>query len=158
MLATHIDKDHIHNHAVFNSVSFVDHHKFRLLPGALERLQSISDRLCAMHGLYVLDDPQNENDICPKEQHYPLTHRKILKDKIDALIPDVTSIDELFDKLSNDGYDIKGSFPSYSFKSESAKLYTSINDLGERYTTDALISRIGVSLPDSAGLQHILDK
>ncbi|MBO4845881.1 MAG: relaxase/mobilization nuclease domain-containing protein [Lachnospiraceae bacterium] len=156
VLATHIDKDHIHNHAVINNVSFVDHHKFRQPPGTLDRLQSISDRLCAMHGLYVMDDPQNQSDTYPKEQHYPLTHRKILKDKIDALIPGVTSIDELFDKLANDGYDIKGSFPSYSFKSESAKLYTNISDLGERYTTDALISRIGVSLPDSAENPGIL--
>ena len=38
VLATHIDKEHIHNHAVINSVSFLDHLKLKQPPGTLDRL------------------------------------------------------------------------------------------------------------------------
>lgn len=141
VLATHIDKEHIHNHAVINSVSFLDHPKLKQPPGTLDRLQSISDRLCAMHGLYVMYDPLDHDDQ-PQKHFYPITHRKTLKDKIDALIPEVSSISELIDRLSESGYDIKGSYPSFSFKSESATRFTDIKDLGERYTCDALTERI----------------
>ena len=62
LIATHIDREHIHSHFIVNSVCFDSGRMLRQGPGTLARLRSISDELCAAHGLSVL--PKQE----PKTQ------------------------------------------------------------------------------------------
>ena len=62
LIATHIDREHIHSHFIVNSVCFDSGRMLRQGPGTLARLRSISDELCAAHGLSVL--PKQE----PKAQ------------------------------------------------------------------------------------------
>ena len=62
LIATHIDREHIHSHFIVNSVCFDSGKMLRQGPGTLARLRSISDELCAAHGLSVL--PKRE----PKTQ------------------------------------------------------------------------------------------
>lgn len=52
VVATHVDKEHIHNHILLNSVSFVDGRKFHQ-PNAMyyDRIRKASDRLCERYGL-----------------------------------------------------------------------------------------------------------
>ena len=58
VIATHSDKEHIHNHIIFNSVSFYDHRKFVSRPyKTIEQLRDISDRLCLEHDLSVIENP-----------------------------------------------------------------------------------------------------
>ena len=54
LIATHIDREHIHSHFIVNSVCFGSGRMLRQGPGTLARLRSISDELCAAHGLSVL--------------------------------------------------------------------------------------------------------
>ena len=59
VVATHIDKGHIHNHIVINAVSFYDYKKLRTVPYRTARqIRDISDRLCIEAHLSVIDDPQ----------------------------------------------------------------------------------------------------
>ena len=47
VVATHIDKGHIHNHIMINAVSFYDYKKLRTVPYRTARqIRDISDRLC----------------------------------------------------------------------------------------------------------------
>ena len=62
LIATHVDREHIHSHFIVNSVSFDSGRMLRQGPGTLVRLRSVSDELCAAHGLSVL--PKQE----PKTQ------------------------------------------------------------------------------------------
>lgn len=62
LIATHIDREHIHSHFIVNSVCFDSGRMLRQGPGTLARLRSISDELCTAHGLSVL--PKQE----PKTQ------------------------------------------------------------------------------------------
>ena len=62
LIATHIDREHIHSHFIVNSVCFDGGRMLRQGPGTLARLRSVSDELCAVHGLSVL--PKQE----PKTQ------------------------------------------------------------------------------------------
>lgn len=58
VIATHTDKAHIHNHIMFNSVSFYDHKKFVSRPyKTIAKLRDISDRLCVEHDLSVIEHP-----------------------------------------------------------------------------------------------------
>ena len=54
LIATHIDREHIHSHFIVNSVCFGNGKMLRQGPGTLARLRPISDELCAAHGLTVL--------------------------------------------------------------------------------------------------------
>lgn len=48
--ATHKDREHIHNHFIINSVSFVDGHKFHITTKELEELKSLQNEICIRHG------------------------------------------------------------------------------------------------------------
>ena len=54
LIATHIDREHIHSHFIVNSVCYGSGKMLRQGPGTLARLRTISDELCAAHGLSVL--------------------------------------------------------------------------------------------------------
>lgn len=56
VVATHIDKGHIHNHIMINAVSFYDYKKLRTVPYRTARqIRDISDRLCMEAHLSVID-------------------------------------------------------------------------------------------------------
>lgn len=59
VVATHINKDSIHNHIIINAVSFYDYKKLRTVPyRTAQQIRSISDRLCMESQLSVIKDPQ----------------------------------------------------------------------------------------------------
>ena len=54
VLTTHIDKDHVHNHLIFNAVSFTDHKHYHSNKRSYHEIRRASDRLCKEHGLSVI--------------------------------------------------------------------------------------------------------
>lgn len=55
VITTHVDKEHIHNHIIFNAVSFYDLKKFETRPyKTAAKIRAISDRLCAENDLSVI--------------------------------------------------------------------------------------------------------
>ena len=57
LIATHIDREHYHNHLIVNSVSFVDGKKYKGTRQSLLDLKEGSDRLCREYGLSVIEKP-----------------------------------------------------------------------------------------------------
>lgn len=57
VVATHIDREHIHSHIVFNSVSFQDGRKYHSNLDSVKELMKLSDEICQRYGVSVLDDP-----------------------------------------------------------------------------------------------------
>ena len=53
--ATHTDKEHLHNHFIINSVSFISGRKWQLSKEQLESLKEYSDELCGEYGLIIVD-------------------------------------------------------------------------------------------------------
>lgn len=58
VVATHLDKEHIHNHFVLNSVSFVDGKKFNDCKASYALMRRTSDELCREYGLSVIEAPE----------------------------------------------------------------------------------------------------
>ena len=55
VIGTHVDRNHIHNHIVFNSVSCIDGKKFHAKKGYLRyTMRKVSDRYCKENGLSVI--------------------------------------------------------------------------------------------------------
>ena len=66
VVATHIDKDSIHNHIIINAVSFYDYKKLRTVPyRTAQQIRSISDRLCIEAQLSIIKDPQQLGQLYP---------------------------------------------------------------------------------------------
>ena len=57
VVATHIDREHIHSHFVFNSVSFEGGKKYHSDRESVEQLMKLSDEICQRYGVHVLDTP-----------------------------------------------------------------------------------------------------
>ncbi|SFW51578.1 relaxase/mobilization nuclease domain-containing protein [Ruminococcus flavefaciens] len=60
VVATHIDREHIHSHFVFNSVSFEDGKKYHSNKESVEELMKLSDEICQRYGVHVLDAPKKK--------------------------------------------------------------------------------------------------
>ena len=56
IVATHIDRDHIHNHFLINSVSLETGSKWLGNQATLKNLRAESDRICRQYGLSVIDE------------------------------------------------------------------------------------------------------
>ncbi len=144
VLATHCDKDHVHNHILFNHISFVDHKAYRGNIRCQKEIAKINDKICASHGLSVIDSKEK-----PGKAYYDYkdlktnnSHRQVLKNTIDACVPLVTSFDELLEMLKKMGYEIKITNKNYSFRKDDEERFVRLKNLGERYTYDALLLRI----------------
>ena len=60
VVATHIDREHIHSHLVLNSVSFEKGKKYHSNKESVEQLMKISDEICQRYGVHVLDAPKKK--------------------------------------------------------------------------------------------------
>ena len=58
VIATHIDREHIHSHIVFNSVSFDTGKKYHSNLESVKELMNLSDEICRQHNVHILDDPE----------------------------------------------------------------------------------------------------
>lgn len=144
VLATHIDKDHVHNHIIFNQVDFVDYKKYRGNIYCQKQIAKINDTLCASYGLSVIQPTEHKSK--PYYEYKDLrtnnSNRQVLKNTIDSCIPLVSSVDELFNLLIKTGYEIKVTNKNYSLKKEGQERFIRLKNLGEKYTYDALAYRI----------------
>ena len=62
IVATHIDREHIHSHIVFNSVSFTDGKKYRSNAESVKKLMALSDEICLKYGVPILEKPVFKKD------------------------------------------------------------------------------------------------
>ena len=143
IIATHIDKGHIHNHIIMNQVDFRDHTRFRMNIGQFYKLRKINDEICMANGLTVITDPKTKG-----RSHYEwqmarkgLSYKKRLKDNIDTVIPLVDSYDGFLKQMKDLGYEIKqGKYDS--FRMNEQERFTRSKTLGVDYTKEAIERRI----------------
>jgi|LGVF01.2.fsa_nt_gb chromosome segregation ATPase len=80
---THIDKAHIHNHIVINSVEFENGKKFHLHgQDGIDKTRAISDELCRTHGFSVIEGPTAKERYTMAEQGLRNREKKPWKDMI----------------------------------------------------------------------------
>jgi len=143
VLTTHIDKGHIHNHIIFCAVNFVDHHKYNSNKRTYYNIRNTSDRICRENGLSVVEPSTN------KGKHYAeyqadkagKSWKSKLKIAVDMLIPQVSSFEELLQRLQAAGYEIKrGKY--ISCRAQGQERFTRLKTLGADYTEEAITERI----------------
>ncbi len=156
VIATHVNKDHVHNHILFNQVDFIDHKKYRGNIYCQRQIAKINDNLCASYGLSVIKrgDEKAKPYYDYKDLKTNNSNRQVLKNTIDSCINLVNDFDELLAILKKAGYEIKITNENYSFKKEGSERFIRLKSLGDRYTYDAIITRIkyknAVAIPYTA--------
>lgn len=63
VVATHIDRKHIHNHIVFNSVNFKNGKKFHQMKNEMIQAKEYSNKLCEDYGLSVTEAKATRYDM-----------------------------------------------------------------------------------------------
>lgn len=143
VLTTHIDKGHIHNHLIFNAVSFADYKHYHSNKRSYHFIRRVSDRLCKENGLSVIIPGQNKGKsyaehIAEKEG---TSHKAKLKAAIDRLIPISSDMEDLLLRLQSEGYEIKrGKY--ISCRASGQERFTRMKTLGADYTEEAVTAWI----------------
>lgn len=143
VLTTHVDKDHLHNHLIFNAVSFVDYKKYHSNKQSYHFIRRTSDRICKEHGLSVVVPGQDRGKSYAEytAEKQGTSYKAKLKTAIDTLIPQVKDFDELLRRLQEMGYEIKqGKY--ISFRAAGQERFTRTKTLGAAYTEEAIKERI----------------
>ena len=144
VVTTHIDKGHIHNHVIFCAVNFVDHHKYNSNKRSYYGIRNMSDKLCRENGLSVVVPGKGSKGKSYAEYQAEKTGtswKGKLKIAVDALIPQVSSFEELLTRLQAAGYEIKpGKY--VSCRAPGQERFTRLKTLGADYTEEAIRERI----------------
>ena len=143
VLTTHIDKGHIHNHLIFNAVSFTDHKHYHSNKCSYHEIRRASDRLCKEHGLSVIVPGRDKGKSYIEHQaaQNGTSYKAKLKAAIDRLIPVSSSLEDLLVRLQREGYEIKrGKY--ISARAPDQERFTRLKTLGADYTEEAIASRI----------------
>ena len=144
VLTTHIDKGHVHNHIIFCAVNFVDYHKYNSNKRSYYGIRNMSDRLCRENGLSVVAPQKGDKGKSYAEyiaEKTGTSWKGKLKIAVDALIPQVSSFEELLSRLQAAGYEIKpGKY--VSCRAPGQERFTRLKTLGADYTEEAIRERI----------------
>ena len=156
VLTTHIDKDHVHNHLIFNAVSFADHKHYHSNKRSYHYIRRTSDRLCKEHGLSVIIPGQDKGKSYIEHQtaQAGTSYKAKLKAAIDRLIPASANFEDLLRRLQQEGYEIKrGKY--VSCRASDQERFTRMKTLGSDYTEEVITARIaGRSRPSKQPKQR----
>ena len=143
VLTTHIDRDHAHNHLIFNAVSFADHKHYHSNKRSYHFIRRTSDRICKEHGLSVIVPGQDRGKsyIEHQAERTGFSYKAKLRAAIDQLLPGCHDLEELLVRLQREGYALKrGKY--ISARAPGQERFTRLKTLGADYAEDALTARM----------------
>ena len=152
VLATHIDKDHIHNHIIFNSIDVDEGKVYHSYYGSYMNIRNQSDKLCKEHGLSVIDlETQREiNEIKRRkfvswydwnEDQKGSSYKSRLQFDIDRSIQKSVNWQDFLSKMESYGYEIKLG-KHIAFRSKNQQRFTRAKTIGVNYTEERINDRI----------------
>lgn len=143
VISTHVDKNHIHNHIIFNAVSFVDHRKYVSNKRSYHKICRISNRICQENGL-ATSMPTEEKGKSYKENmeyHRGTSWKAKLRVAVDKAIWSSVNYDEFLQKMQLDGYEVRQG-KHLSFRAPEQKNFTYMKSLGSYYSEENVRARL----------------
>ena len=143
VISTHVDKDHIHNHIIFNAASFVTNHKYVSNKRSYHKICRISNRICQESGL-ATSMPTGEKGKSYKENmeyHRGTSWKAKLRVSIDKAIWSSINYEEFLQKMQLAGYEIRQG-KNLSFRAPEQKNFTYMKSLGSYYTEENVRLRL----------------
>ena len=147
VIATHIDKEHCHNHIIFCAVDNVEHKKYNDCKRTYRQIRNLSEDLCREHGLSVIIPSGQKGKI-----HYEWQMAKSgtswkaqMKSDMDNAIREAHSYEDFISRMQTKGYKVKGE----NF-GENALKYLSFSALGQTRFTCVTEKNFGVGYTKEA--------
>ncbi len=146
VVSTHLDKHHLHNHFVLNSVSFLDGKRYRDNEATYAQMRKISDRLCREYSLSVIENPQRG-----KSKHYAEwkaeqegkpTYRGFIREDVDKAISASMTFTQFLAELKKQGYEVKADVKYLAVRPPGKERYVRLKTLGGGYSEEAIKQRI----------------
>ena len=147
LVATHLDKEnHLHNHFVLNTVSFVDGIRYHRTGKDYYEMRTVSDELCREYGLSVVEKPRpgkaKHYGEWRAEQEQRPTWRGLIRSEIDELIRESVSEKQFYYLLRQKGYEVKFG-KDISVRPPGKERFVRLTrNFGEAYTAEAIRQRI----------------
>ena len=136
IVATHIDKAHIHNHIIYNSTSLDCTRKFRDFLGSGKAVRKISDCLCLENGLSIIENPKRGKNHYGKwlGDKKPTSYSEKIRQTIDKILSKKPiDFNTFLSEMEQAGYLVKkGKY--IAFKGKDQKKFIRLRSLGEGYS------------------------
>ena len=107
VVATHLNTNNVHNHIVFNSVSFVDGKRFHFCTEETMRIRAVSDRICRERNLSVIEHPEGKRlpySLYKMERAGMPTRYNVARQALDEAISVSANMEEFKSELKKRGY------------------------------------------------------
>lgn len=147
VVSTHLDKDHLHNHFVINSVSWVDGMKYDNRKCDIEHFRELNDAICKEHGLSIIENPSGKAMNYGEwnaEKKDGIYFRKIIRYDVDTVLSYARTLDQFKEGLEEIGYQVDLSGKHWTLKHPQAKrtfrFYKLTRD--NHYDKEHLVERI----------------
>ena len=146
VVSTHLDKKHLHNHFVINSVSFLDGKRYYDNKATYSIMRRTSDRFCLEHDLSVIHEPQHGQSRQYAEwladQEGKPTWRGLIRADIDRCISASTTFTQFITSLRKQGYEVKTGVKYLAVRPPGKDRFVRLRSLGDEYTEEAIKQRI----------------
>ena len=146
IVATHLDKGHLHNHFVINSVSFMDGKRYYDNKATYTLLRKASDRLCKEYGLSIVENPKHGQSKhyaeWKAEQNGKPTWRSIIRKDVDNAVKRSMTMTQFLKTLRDMGYEVKTGVKYMAVRPQGKERFFRLYKLGEHYTEVAIKQRI----------------
>lgn len=142
-VSTHLDKGHLHNHIVVNSVSYIDGKMFRNdFATYYQGIRKISDELCRENKLSVIetDGKGQSYDAWQNSKTGKPTIRSMVRKDVELAIASADSFDGFISKMQSMGYTVKYGprVQHIAVRHQNAQRNVRLDRLDERFSEPAL--------------------
>lgn len=147
VISTHIDKNHIHNHIVFNSVDNEEYRHYKSDYKTLYDIRNKSDKLCKDNGLSVIANPKKSfgkkdfNKNQAEKNGFKITNKMMAED-IKESANSAKDIDQFFSILRSKGYSIKETPKNVTLQKKGMERGRRLNTLSKSINEDLSIETI----------------
>lgn len=147
IIATHLNKEHLHSHIVFNSVSFVDGMMYRdTKSDYYQGIRGTSDTICQEYGLSIIDPESKGRQYSEweAERKGKPTVRGLVRQDIDAALARAYTTKSFWQELTRLGYTIKRgpNVKHTAVRPPGAPRFVRLDSLGDGYTEADILSRL----------------
>ena len=146
VVSTHLDKNHLHNHFVLNSVSFKDGKRYYDNKTTYSLMRQTSDRLCREYSLSVIENPQRGKSRhyaeWKAEQESKPTWRGLIREDVDKAIDESMTFTQFIANLRRQGYEVKTGVKYMAVRPNGKERFVRLKTLGDDYTEENIKERI----------------
>ena len=146
VVSTHLDKNHLHNHFVLNSVSFKDGKRYYDNKTTYSLMRQTSDRLCREYSLSVIENPQRGKSKhyaeWKAEQESKPTWRGLIREDVGKAIDESMTFTQFIANLRRQGYEVKTGVKYMAVRPNGKERFVRLKTLGDDYTEENIKERI----------------